>query len=232
MSVTIILFTSLNSCLTKYRRSANITEPNYRTENDGVSKLVSLRQLFLILILFTVCFWCQSEVDRIKFNNDIRPILAKNCFACHGPDSKQRQANLRLDQYQGAIAKPKGLAAIVPNKPSESQLMTRITTNDERKRMPPPKHGTRLTTKEIEQLRQWIKEGANYDKHWSYIKPKRPQIPSVTDANWCRNPIDYFVQSQLEAIGLLQESVADRWSCPSSDSCINDSCLISRIGTN
>jgi len=173
---------------------------------------VSLRQLFLILILFTVCFWCQSEVDRIKFNNDIRPILAKNCFACHGPDSKQRQGNLRLDQYRGAIAKQKGQAAIVPNKPLESQLMTRIITNDERKRMPPPKHGTRLTTKEIEQLRQWIQEGANYEKHWSYIKPKRPQIPLVTDVNWCRNPIDYFVQSQLEAIGLLQESVADRWS--------------------
>ena len=166
--------------------------------------------LILILVLGFLPSW--AENNDVQFNRDIRPILAKNCFTCHGPDQEQRQAGLRLDDYRGAIATRNGQAAIVPNQPAVSQLMIRIMTDDEHKRMPPAKYAAPLTTKQIGHLYQWIQEGANYDKHWSYVKPERPDLPVVTDVNWCRNPIDYFVQSQLEQIGLNRQSVADRWS--------------------
>ena len=171
-----------------------------------------LRHTLLILILVLDCILSQAENSDVQFNRDIRPILAKNCFTCHGPDQEQRQAGLRLDDYRGATSTRNGQAAIIPNQPTASQLIIRIKTNDEQRRMPPAKYAAQLTAKQIGYLHQWIQEGANYDEHWSYVKPERPELPVVTDVNWCRNPIDYFVQSQLEQIGLKRVPVADRWS--------------------
>ena len=119
--------------------------------------------LILILVLGFLPSW--AENNDVQFNRDIRPILAKNCFTCHGPDQEQRQAGLRLDDYRGAIATRNGQAAIVPNQPAVSQLMIRIMTDDEDMRMPPAKYAAPLTTKQIGHLYQWIQEGANYDKH-------------------------------------------------------------------
>ena len=127
-----------------------------------------LRHTLLILILVLDCILSQAENSDVQFNRDIRPILAKNCFTCHGPDQEQRQAGLRLDDYRGAIATRNGQAAIIPNQPAVSQLMIRIMTDDEHKRMPPAKYAAPLTTKQIGHLYQWIQEGASWDQHWSF----------------------------------------------------------------
>jgi hypothetical protein len=140
------------------------------------------------------------------FRFDIRPILSKNCFACHGPDEGHRQAELRLDQREAAV----DFGAIVPESPDDSELIRRITSNDDAERMPPAETGNRLTAKEIETLRRWIAAGADYAPHWSYEAPQRPPLPTVSRPEWCRNGIDYFVLSRLDAAGLQPEPEADR----------------------
>ena len=96
----------------------------------------------------------------VDFNRQIRPILAKSCFACHGPDEAQRKAELRLDNYQGATRDLGGRAAIVPTVPSDSRLLARISTKNEGLRMPPSTHAARLQPEQIELLTRWIRQGA------------------------------------------------------------------------
>ena len=144
--------------------------------------------------------------ERISFNDDIRPILAANCFECHGPDDKARKAGLRLDTGEGAQAD----GAIVPRDPSSSGLIERISTADTNERMPPPESKRTLTKQQIGKLRQWISEGGEYSAHWAFIPPERPKQPSVTDTNWTRNGIDHLVLSKLEAEGLKPSAGADR----------------------
>ena len=97
---------------------------------------------------------------QIEFNRDIRPILANNCFKCHGPDEKKRQSDLRLDLPEQAFAKRDGEAAIVPGKPDQSALITRILTDSEEERMPPKKSGKFLTSRDKELLQAWVRQGA------------------------------------------------------------------------
>src|SRR5690606_29906087 len=109
------------------------------------------------------------------FNRHIRPILAKNCYACHGPDDSKRQAQLRLDQRDAAIAAlPSGTAAIVPGDAPASELYRRITSADADVRMPPAETGLALNEHQIELLRAWIEQGAPYAEHWAFVPPKRP----------------------------------------------------------
>ncbi|MFZ5830987.1 MAG: DUF1553 domain-containing protein [Planctomycetota bacterium] len=140
------------------------------------------------------------------FNRQIRPILAENCFACHGPDSAARQADLRLDQRQSVI----DIGAIVPSNPDDSLLIARIFATDEGEIMPPPSSHKSLTPEERELLRQWIAAGAEYQPHWSFIAPQRPELPSVKQADWARNPIDRFILATLEAESLAPAPEADR----------------------
>src|ERR1043165_1724056 len=112
--------------------------------------------------------------DAVDFNRDIRPILSKNCYACHGPDANKRKAGLRLDIRTNAISELKsGNIAIVPGKPVESKLVERITNKDDDERMPPIKTGKHLTPAQIETLTRWIAEGAEYKQHWAFIPPER-----------------------------------------------------------
>src|SRR5258708_28182924 len=121
----------------------------------------------------------------MDFNRQIRHILSENCFACHGPDEKARKAKLRLDTKEGAFIKLKGDAhVLVPGKPDQSELFLRITAQEEKERMPPKKSGKHLTAVQIDLMRQWIKEGAEWSKHWSFIPPQRPPLPNVKDASW------------------------------------------------
>src|SRR5579864_7889310 len=122
----------------------------------------------------------------LEFNRDIRPILAENCFACHGPDSAARKAGLRLDQRERAIEKE----AITPGKPDKSELVVRILSEERDQMMPPAKTNKKLTAVQKEMLKRWIAEGAQYQLHWSLIAPTRPQPPVVKNAAWVRNPID------------------------------------------
>src|SRR5512134_1553153 len=104
----------------------------------------------------------QRNQPTVDFNRDIRPILSDNCFACHGPDPKQRKAGLRFDNREGAFAKS---GVIVPGDSSNSRLFKRISAAEPEMRMPPVDSGRTLSAKQIELLRRWINEGAKWDTH-------------------------------------------------------------------
>jgi hypothetical protein len=144
--------------------------------------------------------------EKLQYNRDVRPILAENCFACHGPDSAARKAGLRLDRRDDAMKAD----VIVPGKPEQSPLVERIFAEDASQRMPPPKTKKILTASQKDTLRRWIAEGAEYQAHWSFIAPKRPPLPAVKKTNWVRNPIDYFILAELEKRGLEPAPEADR----------------------
>ncbi|HEY4312968.1 MAG TPA: PSD1 and planctomycete cytochrome C domain-containing protein [Pirellulales bacterium] len=142
---------------------------------------------------------------------NVRPILASHCFQCHGADDAARQAGLRLDEAAAAVAPlASGHRAIVPGQPDESELIARITASDADTAMPPAETGKKLSAAEIKTLRDWIGAGANYAKHWAYVKPARPTLPALRDATWPRGAIDQFVLTRLEAEGLTPSPPADR----------------------
>jgi hypothetical protein len=146
----------------------------------------------------------------IDFTRDVRPILTR-CFRCHGPDDKARKAGLRLDTRDGATKKSRsGAIAVVPGDPAKSELLARVTSEDDTEVMPPPKVGPRLSPAETATLRAWIAGGASYSAHWSYVKPVRPSIPAVSDPGWPNNPIDHFVLDRLDREGLKPAVPADR----------------------
>ena len=152
----------------------------------------------------------ETEQASINYNLDIRPILADNCYACHGPDAKARQADLRLDTKAGAFSEPSGYPVIIPSKPEESELHLRIVSNDDLYRMPPADFNKTLTPAQIEAITQWIREGAKWEEHWAFTTPSRPTPPDVKNGDWVRNPIDAFILSRLEKEGLHPASEADK----------------------
>ncbi|MBI4601572.1 MAG: PSD1 domain-containing protein [Planctomycetes bacterium] len=151
----------------------------------------------------------------VDFNREVRPILAEKCLKCHGPDSKERKAGLRLDARDGALRPLKsGRTAIAPGKPAESELVRRVRSEDPSFRMPPPEAQKTLSEAEAATLERWIAEGAAYREHWAFVRPARPPLPAVGDAAgergaWPRNEIDLFILERLEAEGLAPSSEAD-----------------------
>jgi len=150
----------------------------------------------------------------ISYNRDIRPILSDKCFLCHGPDANTREAGLRLDLQEGAFAEllvNKGHFAIVPGSPEESELIRRIEATDPAVLMPLPESNLpKLTPEEIAVFKQWIKEGAKYEKHWSFIPPVKTEIPEVDDEKWVKNEIDNFILEKIEKKGLKANDEAAR----------------------
>ncbi|MFN5740970.1 MAG: PSD1 and planctomycete cytochrome C domain-containing protein [Planctomyces sp.] len=152
-----------------------------------------------------------SAEDQIDFNRQIRPILSDLCFSCHGPDNNQRQAGLRLDTAEGARAVlESGHAAIVPSDPAASTILSRIVASDPDVVMPPPATGKSATPAQVELLTAWIRQGAEYRGHWSFIRPERSPVPAVKHSDRVANPIDNFIFSRLEAAGLAPSPEADR----------------------
>ena len=152
-----------------------------------------------------------TKAATVDFNRQIGPILSEHCFACHGPDERKRKAGLRLDRQEDAFKKLKsGNHAIVAGDLSSSALVERITSTDPDDVMPPPKHNKPLSPDQVELLRRWVKEGAEWKKHWSFIAPERPELPAVEGWNWPRNPIDYFTLSRLEKENLQPNAEADK----------------------
>jgi hypothetical protein len=133
----------------------------------------------------------------VEFNREIRPILSDRCYTCHGPDSVNRKANLRLDVEE--IARPKLAAAL-----------ERVTSTNKALRMPPVYAGAGLTEPQIATLKQWVAEGAPWQKHWSFIPPVRPEPPTVKNAAWPKNDIDRFLLARLEREGMQPSPTADR----------------------
>ena len=154
-----------------------------------------------LLLLFAVTVHASAE-ERLSFNRDIRPILSDKCIGCHGPDAGHREADLRLDLPETAYAKlAEGPGyAIVPGKPEESQVLARIDSQDPDDVMPPPSSHKTLTKTERDLIERWIREGAEYQPHWSYTPLVKPTIPQVQGET--HNAIDSFILSALEKKGL------------------------------
>ncbi|MFN0199029.1 MAG: DUF1553 domain-containing protein [Planctomycetaceae bacterium] len=147
---------------------------------------------------------------KIQFNRDIRPILSDTCFQCHGPDEKQRQAGLRFDQKDSAFADRDGKRALVPGQIEHSDLYARITSSDPDVRMPPPASGKELKPEQIDLIRQWIEQGAEWQEHWSLIAPVRPELPQVEQSAWVSNPLDRFILARLESEGMTPSTEATK----------------------
>ena len=142
----------------------------------------------------------------IGYNESIRPILVENCFACHGADSASRAADLRLDRREDAI----DYGAIIPGDSDSTMLLDRIYSDDPEVVMPPPETKKVLTAEQKQLLVDWVDQGAEYEPHWSFIPPERPELPEVSNDSWVRTPIDRFILSRLEAAGLEPAPEADR----------------------
>jgi hypothetical protein len=176
------------------------------------------RPIFQSLLLLT-CFLLASvndflsADDRVDFNREIRPILSDMCYKCHGPDGAERKAGLRLDGHVGATTKlESGLTAIVPGKPEDSHLISRVVSTDADLVMPPPETGRKLSASQVELLTRWIQQGAEYQGHWSFIRPQRLALPAISQENWAANPIDRFVMAKLDKAELKPSPEADRFS--------------------
>ena len=159
--------------------------------------------LMLALFVDGVAARAQSaDSDRVDFNRDIRPILSNACIKCHGPDGSKREVDLRLDRRESAFADRDGKPAFVLGQPFQSEAYKRITSTDPDQRMPPADSGLALTKTQIELIRKWIEQGAEWQGHWSFIAPQRLRLPEVNDPTWPRNAVDYFILSRLEHAGL------------------------------
>jgi len=152
----------------------------------------------------------EMKAEPVRFNRDIRPILAENCFLCHGPDPGVRKAGLRLDREADATAAREGSAAIVPGDPAASLAIQRIRSRDPSEVMPPPESKKKLEPAAMALLERWIAEGARYEPHWAFVPPRRPPVPEVKSTAWPRNEIDRFILARLEKAGLEPAPEADR----------------------
>src|SRR5262245_19899974 len=155
--------------------------------------------------------WClltlSARAESLDFSRDVRPILSRHCFKCHGPDESKRKAKLRLDVRDGA------LRVIKPGKPDDSELMRRILSTEETEVMPPPAVKNPLRPADRDILRRWITEGAEYKPHWAFVAPRQTPPPQIRNPKIeIRNPIDAFVFSRLEKEGLKPSPPADRYT--------------------
>ncbi len=152
-----------------------------------------------------------AEDKPIDFNRDIRPILSDNCYACHGPDANERQAGLRLDSREGALAElDSGEKAVVPGNVEASALVARVLAADESERMPPADSGKKLSPEQVDLLKRWVAEGAAWKEHWSLVTPDRPELPAVKNASGLINPIDRFIAARLEQQDWSLSAPADK----------------------
>ncbi len=170
-----------------------------------------ISRILLIIALFSAGVRHGRAESKIDFNRDIRPILSGKCFACHGPDEAERAADLRLDTQDGSREDLGGYAAVSPGDAEDSELIFRVTTDDDNDIMPPSDKGPPLNEKEVALLEKWIEEGGDYAAHWSYEKPIRPDVPKSTRKEWVSfNGIDPFIHRRLESEGLVPSDQADR----------------------
>ncbi|TDU68129.1 cytochrome c [Prosthecobacter fusiformis] len=168
----------------------------------GLNALSPIKTLTLI----SLSAWTGVAMGAAKpdFNHEIRPILASKCYACHGPDEDKREAGLRLDVREEAVKE-----AIVPGFPEKSEFWHRLVTTDKDDIMPPPSSPKQLTEKERDLLNRWIKAGAEYQQHWSFLPVKNHPLPKVGNAVGVRNGIDLFIRQKLEKNGFPPSAEAD-----------------------
>ena len=187
------------------------------SKEDRKARFRSFGIVVTVLLGIAFAWWIAHHATnafsskRLSFNETIQPILSENCYACHGPDPGARKAGLRLDRGEFAFAPHEKFGpAILPGNPDKSPLVRRIESSNPKERMPPPEAHRTLKPEQIALLRQWVKEGAAYEEHWSFIPPRRPAIPMTKNPEWARTPIDAFILSRLEKEGLKPSEEADR----------------------
>jgi mono/diheme cytochrome c family protein len=146
----------------------------------------------------------------VDFQKQIRSILSDNCYHCHGPDEKTREADLRLDVKDAAFTTADGRSIIAPGKPDESELIRRILSTDPEEQMPPPKSGRKLSSAQIELLRDWVSQGAVWKDHWAFVPPVSPTLPAEAFDPRASNPIDAFVLARLNLEKLSPSPTAPR----------------------
>ncbi len=155
------------------------------------------------LLTLLLCAPLLGADRKVSFSREIRPILSENCIACHGPDEKGRKGELRLDDEQDAKRDRDGDRVISPGNPDKSLLISRILSKDPDEVMPPPKQHKTVSPAQVELLREWIRQGAQWGRHWSYEPVVRSEVP----ANGEKNPVDAFLADRHRREGL-------RWSAP------------------
>jgi hypothetical protein len=158
---------------------------------------MNFRKTFLRVAILG-CLAAMSFARELSYNRDIRPILSDNCFYCHGPDGNHRKAKLRLDMREDALQSE----AFIPGEAEKSELVRRIFTADDDDRMPPVDSAKKLTVAQKNTLKEWIAQGAKYEKHWAYIAPVKPETKG--------NAIDFLVGKQLKEHSLAPAKEADR----------------------
>ncbi len=142
--------------------------------------------------------------EKVSFNRDIRPILSDKCFHCHGPDAKTREADLRLDTREGLFSEIDDIFPVVPGHPEKSEVLTRTRSTDKDEVMPPPKAHKTMKPEEIALLEEWIKQGAEFQGHWSFVAPVKPAVPPGGQ------PIDAFIRAKLTEKNLAPSNEASR----------------------
>ena len=164
-------------------------------------------------ILAGAASWASAS-EEVDFNQHIRPILSDRCFACHGPDAKERKGDLRLDipdGPEGAYRDKKGFIGIKPGSLDDSEVWYRIITDDEDEVMPPPdSHKPLLNDEEKELIKKWILQGAQYEDFWAFVPLAEEKLPEVRDKDWGEQPIDRFVLEKLEAKDHAPSPPADK----------------------
>jgi Protein of unknown function (DUF1553)/Protein of unknown function (DUF1549)/Planctomycete cytochrome C len=167
--------------------------------------------LFLAVLVFPTRSAETEHAGQDLFTSQVRPILARHCFKCHGPDDKARKAKLRLDvRDQSMKPAASGAVAIVPGKPDESELISRVFADDASERMPPDAAKNPLAESDKQLLKRWIADGAEYKTHWAFIPPRPESPPQVRGAGSSRNAIDSFILARLDSAGLKPSEPADR----------------------
>ena len=146
----------------------------------------------------------------VEYSRDVRPILSRHCFKCHGPDEGARKAGLRLDVREGAVGRGSEEGVVIPGDPEDSELIYRVFTEESMDLMPPPSADAALSQEQKRVLRLWVQEGAEYEPHWAFVGPERPEPPEVRREEWVRNPIDRFVLAELEERGWEPSGMAER----------------------
>lgn len=175
-----------------YKESYDLTLAGTRTMRK-LSFAVTCLRLWLFVLTFAFVEESFSEVKQVQFNRDVRPILSNHCFACHGPDEKQRKAKLRLDLKESLFEERKNVL-IARGKPGASELFLRVTHSDSKERMPPEDFPKPLKASQVNTIKAWIEQGAHWEDHWSYTPPR---IPSLTGKEEHLSPIDHFIRKRL-----------------------------------
>ncbi|MEQ8785741.1 MAG: DUF1553 domain-containing protein [Pirellulaceae bacterium] len=171
----------------------------------------ALLAVLLLPALSPRAIWAE-EPAAIDFNRQIRPLLVENCLACHGPDDEARQAGLRLDDKSSVLGRlASGAAAVVPGDPGRSELLARVSSQDESRRMPPADADQKpLAPAQVALLRRWIEQGAPWETHWAYQPPRKGEPPPIENTAWPRNAIDHYTLARMEAAGLKPTEPARR----------------------